>query len=45
MDDTSDEDPSEDDSLMGDDIDMCAFRDGLASTLVGWFIIVIFSIL
>ena len=45
MDDTSDEDPSEDDSLMGDDTDMCAFHDVLASALVGWFIVVIFSIL
>ena len=35
VDDTSDEDPSEDDSLMGDDTDMCAFHDVLASALVG----------
>ena len=35
VDDIPDEDPSEDDSLMGDDIDMCAFRDVLASALVG----------
>ena len=35
VDDIRDEDPSEDASLMGDDIDMCAFRDELASALVG----------
>ena len=35
VDDIRDEDPSEDASLMGDDIDMCAFRDVLASALVG----------
>ena len=35
VDDIRDEDPSEDASLMGDDIDMCTFRDELASALVG----------
>ena len=35
VEDSSDEDPSENSSLTTDDIDMCAFRDALASASVG----------
>ena len=35
VEDSSDEDPLENSSLTTDDIDMCAFRDALASASVG----------